>query len=163
MVIKRLCVFFILCSQQIRAGLHDVDSLSKKPPICAIQECDAHSKTIRPYILVEIGAKFKIELALFNIGADLNALSYESWITIDKPTITPSTTTIDSFVRDSNPIEGYLDLQILIGNTNVCHRFYVMKLGKLTSPIILGQPGQQTYNGVPNCEREGINFEINGT
>lgn len=119
-------------------------------------------RTIIPYILLEIGAKFKIELASFNTGADLNALSYELWVTIGKPMVTPSTTTIDSFAGDSNPIEGYLDLQIFIGNTNVGHRFYVLKPRKLALSVILDQPWQQMYNGVPNWQREGINFEIDG-
>ena len=35
-----------------------------------------------------------------------------------------------------------------------------MNPGKLTSPVILCQPWQRTYNGIPNWRREGINFEI---
>ena len=34
-----------------------------------------------------------------------------------------------------------------------------MKLGKINMHVILGQPWQRTYNGVPNWRREGINFE----
>ena len=52
-----------------------------------------------------------------------------------------------------------MDLPIYIGNTNVHHRFYVMKPGKANTPVILVQPWQRTYNGVPNWRREGINFE----
>lgn len=70
-----------------------------------------------------------------------------------------STSTLTSFAGETNPIEGYLDLPLFIGNTNVQHRFYVMKPGKVLTPVILGQPWQQTYNGVPNWRREGVNFE----
>ena len=64
-----------------------------------------------------------------------------------------------NFSKETNHVEGYLDLPIYIGNTNVHHRFYVMKPGKANTPVILGQPWQRTYNGVPNWRREGINFE----
>ena len=99
---------------------------------------------------MEIGSTFRTEIALFDTGADLNALSYESWEAVEKPKLISSTTTIDTFIGDSNPVEGYLDLPIFIGNINVRHRFYVMKPGKLTSVVILGQPWQRTYNGVLN-------------
>ena len=109
---------------------------------------------------MEIGENAKTKIALFDMGADLNALSFESWETVGKPKLIPSTTTIDTFLGDSNPVEGYLDLPVLIGNINVHHRFYVMKPGKLTSSNILGQPWQRTYNGVMSWKREGINFEV---
>ena len=64
---------------------------------------------------------------------------------------------LTSFIKDTNLVEGYLKLPIFIGNTNVHHRFYVMKLGKANMPM--GQPWQRIYNGVPNWRREGINFE----
>lgn len=59
----------------------------------------------------------------------------------------------------TNPIEGYFNLPRFIGNTNVHHRFYVMKPGKVTTLVILGEPWQWTYNSVPNLRRERINFE----
>ena len=76
------------------------------------------------------------------------------------PKLVPSNTILTSFVGESTPVEGCLDLPVFIGNTNVHHKFYVMKPGKLTSPVILGQPCQHTYNGIPNWRREGINFKI---
>ena len=128
-----------------------MDSFLIKPTIFAIQEKDAQLSNTRPCVLVEIGTKAKIEIALFDTGADLNALRYESWEEVGKPKLIPSTTTIDTFLGDSNPSEGYFDLPIFTaGNINVHHRFYVMKPGKLTSSVILGQPWQRTYNGVLN-------------
>ncbi len=139
-----------------------MDGFSLKPTIFAIQEKDAQLTNTRPCVLMEIGAKAKTEIALFDTGADLNALSYESWEAVGRPKLIPSTTTIDTFVGDSNPVEGYLDLPVHIGNINVHHRFYVMKPRKLTSSVILGQPWQRTYNGVLNWKWEGINFEVAG-
>ena len=64
----------------------------------------------------------------------MNSLSYESWWeVIGKPTLVPSNTILKSFVGESTPVEGYLDLLIFIGNTNVHHIFYVMKPKTLTS------------------------------
>ena len=61
--------------------------------------------------------------------------------------------------RQTNPVEGCLDLEVLIGATNVCERFFVMKLGMMETFVILGQPWQRHYNGVPNWKQDGINFE----
>lgn len=146
--------------RRARAGNHGIASLTKKPQICAMREVDSISPAIRPFILVEIDTKFRTEYALFDTGADVNSLSHESWEVIGKPTLVPSTTILTSFIGESTPVKGYLDLPIFIGNTNVHHRFYVIKPGKLTSLVILGQSWQHTYNGIPNWRREGINFEI---
>lgn len=97
--------------------------------------------------------KFRTKYTLFDTGANVNSLSYESWEVNGKPTLVLSTTILTSFVEESTPVEGYLDLRVFIGNTNVHHRFYVMKPGKLTSQIILGQPWQRTYNGISNWRR----------
>ena len=86
---------------------------------------------------MEIGTQFRTEYALFDTGADVNSLSYESWEVIGKPTLIPSKTILTSFVGESTPVEGCLDLPIFIGNTNVHHKFYVMKPRKLTSPVII--------------------------
>ena len=53
-----------------------------------IQEIKASKLTtnaVKSYILVEIGNKQEIELALVDIGADINAISYETWETLGKP------------------------------------------------------------------------------
>lgn len=109
--------------------------------------------------MVEVGTEFQTEFALFDTGADVNTLSYEVWERLGKPTLCESKITLMTFSKETNHVEGYLDLPIYIGNTNVHHRFYVMKPGKANTPVILGQPWQRTYNGVPNWRREGINFE----
>ena len=110
--------------------------------------------------MVEVGTEFQTEFALFDTGVDVNTLSYEVWDRLGKPTLCESKTTLMTFSKETNHVEGYLDLPIYIGNTNVHHRFYVMKPGKANTLVILGQqPWQRTYNGVPNWRREGINFE----
>ena len=63
-----------------------------------MHEVDSVSPSIRPFILVEIGTKFRTEYALFDTGADVNSLSYESWEVIGKPTLVPSNTILTSFV-----------------------------------------------------------------
>ena len=65
----------------------------------------------------------------------MNSLSYEAWEQINKPTLYKSATTLTSFVGETNPVEGYLDLPLFIGNTNVHHRFYVMKPGKVNMHV----------------------------
>ena len=57
-------------------------------------------------------------------------------------------------------MEGYLELEVFIGATNVCERFFVMKPRMMETTVILGQPWQRRYNGVPNWKQEGIYFEI---
>ena len=109
--------------------------------------------------MIEVGMEFQTEFALFDTGADVNSLSYEVWDRLGKPTLCESKTMLTSFSKETNPVEGYLDLPIFIGNTNVHHIFYVMKQGKANMPVILVQPWQRTYNGVPNWWREGINFK----
>lgn len=84
----------------------------------------------------------------------VNSLSYKAWEAINKPTLFKPTTTITSFVGETNIVEGYLDLPLFIRNTNVHHRFYVIKPGKVMTPIILGQPWQWAYNGVPKFQLE---------
>ena len=70
--------------RRARAGNHGIASLAKKPRICAMHEVDSVSPTIRPFILVEIGTKFRIEYALFDAGAGVILPSYESWEVIGK-------------------------------------------------------------------------------
>ena len=133
-----------------RAGIQDIIEDTKRLRICAIQEKDHHKAIRRPYLLVEVGTEFQTEFALFDTGADVNTLSYEVWERLGKPTLCESKTTLMTFSKETNQVEGYLDLPIYIGNTNVHHRFYVTKPGKANTPVILGQPWQRTYNGVPN-------------
>ena len=52
-----------------------MERFSRKPTICAIQEKDVQMTNTRPCVLVEIGVKAKTEIALFDTGEDLNALS----------------------------------------------------------------------------------------
>ena len=66
---------------------------------------------------------------------------------------------MDTVSKQTNPVEGGLDLEVFIGDTNVCERFFVMKPGMMETSVILGQPWQRRYNGVPNWRQEGINFE----
>ena len=50
-------------------------------------------------------------------------------------------------------------MEVFIGATNVCERFFVMKQGMMETSVILGQPWLRQYNGVPNWRQGGINFE----
>ena len=84
--------------RRARVGNHGIASLAKKPGIFAMHEVDSLSAAIRPFILVEIGTKFRTEYALFDTSADVNSLSYESWEVIGKPTLVESNTILTSFV-----------------------------------------------------------------
>ena len=91
--------------------------------------------------------------------ADINAISYETWEHIGKPPINQTGISVETMSGQTNPVEGGLDLEVFIGATNVCERFFVMKPGMMETSVILGQPWQRRYNGVPNWRQEGINFE----
>ena len=106
-----------------------------------------------------MGTKQMTELALVDTGADINAISYETWEHIGKPPMKQSGISVDTVSGQTNPVEGGLDLEVFIGATNVCERFFVMKPGMMETLVILGQPWQRRYNGVPNWRQEGINFE----
>ena len=86
-----------------------------------MHEVDSVSPAIRPFIFVEIGTKFRRDYALFNIGADVNSLGYESWEVIGKLMLVPSNIILTSFIGESALVEGYFDLPISICNTNVHH------------------------------------------
>ena len=100
-----------------------------------------------------------IELALVNLGADINSISYETWEHIGKPPMEKSSIIVDTLSGQTNPVEGCLDLEVFIGATNVCERLFVMKPRMMETSVILGQPWQRHYNGVPNWKQDGINFE----
>ena len=90
------------------------------------------------------------ELALVDTGADINAISYETWEHIGKPPMEKLVITVDTVSGQTNPVEGCLDLEVFIGATNVCERFFVMKPRMMETSVILGQPWQRRYSGVPN-------------
>ena len=92
----------------------DRNGFSLKPSIFAIQEKDTQLIATRPCILVEIGAKRRTEIALFDTRADLNALSYESWEAIGKPTLIQYATTIDTFMGYSSPVKVILICQFTL-------------------------------------------------
>ena len=96
--------------------------------------------TLKPYILVEMGKQQITELALVDTGADINAISYETWEHIGKPPINQSGISVETMSGQTNPVEGGLDLEVFIGATNVCERFFVMKPGMMETSVILGQP-----------------------
>ena len=98
---------------------------------------------MKPYILVEVGTKQRTELDLVDTGADINAISYETWEHIGKPSMEKSGISVDTVSGQTNPVEGCLELEVFIGDTNVCERFFVMKLGMMETSVILGQPWQR--------------------
>ena len=51
---------------------------------------------MKPYILVEVGTKQMTELALVDTGADINAISYETWEHIGKPPMEQSGISVDT-------------------------------------------------------------------
>ena len=98
-----------------RLGIQDVIEDTKRLRICAIQKKDHHKAIRRPYLLVEVGTEFQTEFALFDTRADVNTLSYEVWERLGKPTLCESKTTLMTFSKETNYVEGYLDLPIYIG------------------------------------------------
>ena len=108
------------------------------------------SNALNPYILVEIGHEQITKLALVDTAADINAISYETWEIIGKPTLDRSFIIVDTVSGQTNVVKGCLNLDVFIGTTEVHERFFVMKPGQMNTPIILGQPWQRQYNGVPN-------------
>ena len=57
---------------------------------------EINPKILKPYILVEVGTKQMTELALVDIGAGINAISYENWEHISKPPMEKSIITVDT-------------------------------------------------------------------
>ena len=47
---------------------------------------------------------------------------------------------VDRVSGHTNPVEGCLDLEVYIGATNGCERFFVMKPRMMETTVILGQP-----------------------
>ena len=126
-----------------------------------MQETDGYIHVIRPYILVHLGSQKIQQYALMDTGADVNSLSYESWESMGNPTLEPSTITLASYTGDASSVEGYLDIQIYIHDTDVSHRFYVLRQGHGNTPVLLGLPWQRHYNGLPSWKKEGITYEVN--
>ena len=112
----------------------------KRTTIQVIKETRQISNTLKPYILVEVGTKQMTELALVDTGADINAISYKTWEHIGKPPMEKSVVTVDTMSGQTNLVEGCLELEVFIGATNVCERFFVMKPGMMETSVILGQP-----------------------
>ena len=83
------------------------------------------------------------ELALVDTRADINAINYENWEHIGEPSMEKLGILVDTMSRQTNPVEGSLDLEVFIGTTNVCERFFVMKPGMMKTSVILGQPWQR--------------------
>ena len=56
--------------------------------------------------MIEVGNEFQTKFALFDTRADVSTLSYEVWDRLGKPTLCESNTTLTSFSKDTNPVEG---------------------------------------------------------
>ena len=134
------------------------NTICKKPRLCTMQETDGYIHVIRPYILVHLGKQKVKQYALMDTGADVNSLSYESWESMGNPKLEPSTITLASYTGDASTVEGYLDIQIYIHDTDVSHRFYVLRQGHGNTPVLLGLPWQRKYNGLPSWKKEGITY-----
>lgn len=96
-------------------------------------------------------------------GTDLNAISHhDTWLTLqNQPELHGTKLKMATFARDHKGAIGHCDLDVFINNTNVGHRFYVMKLGRMNSSMLLGMPWQRTYNSSTNWKRDGIDYEVN--
>ena len=127
--------------------------------IQAIKASTQTTNALKPYILVEIGTKRDTELALIDTGADINAISYETWEILGKPRLNTSTINPDTISGPTISVEGSFKLEVFIGTTDVHAEFYVMKPGTMVAPVILGQLWQRQYNGVPNWQEDGLNFK----
>ena len=136
-------------------------TICKKPRLCTMQETDGYIHVIRPYILVHLGTQKVKQYALMDTGADVNSLSYKSWESMGNPKLEPSTITLASYTGDASTVEGYLDIQMYIHNTDVSHRFYVLRQGHGNTPVLLGLPWQRKYNGLPSWKKEGITYKVN--
>ena len=119
------------------------------------------STACKPYILLDLGIDLITDLALLDTGVDVNVLSYETWESFGKQELASSSKSID-LLKGNSMVQGCLNLNVFIGNTDVHERFYVLKPGHLETPIILGQPWQRRYNGVPKWRKDGVNFEVEG-
>ena len=137
--------------------------IQKQTRIQVLKASQQSSQTLKPYILVEIGNNRETEMALIDTGADVNAITYETWASLGQPKLDQSTIRIDTFSGLTMAVEGNLKLQVFIGNTDVHAEFLVMKPGMLATPIILGQSWQQQFNGIINWREEGLNFEVDGS
>ena len=136
--------------------------IPNKTMIQVLKATESSFRSLKPYILVEIGQKQETELALIDTGADINAISHETWENLGKPKLSKSTLQIDTISGSTIGVEGHINLLVFIGSTDVHAEFYVMKPGTMTTPIILGQSWQRQFNGITNWREEGLNFEVGG-
>ena len=78
--------------------------------------------------------------AVVDTGADLNSISYETWKILGKPELSRSSTRISTYAGDYDQVKGILILLVFIHNTNLAHKFYVMKPKQMVLPM---QPWQR--------------------
>ena len=134
---------------------------AKFPRICQLQsDSEIGIDVLKPYIRTELGPQRIPQCALVDTGADLNSMSYETWVALGKPKLCASSTRIATYARDYDQVEGILILPIFINDTNLAHKFYVMKPKCMVSSIILGQPWQRQFNCRVNWKKEGILYDI---
>ena len=116
---------------------------AKFPRICQLQsDSETGGELLKPYIRAKLGSQRILQCALVDTGADLNSMSYETWAALGKLELCASLTRIATYAGDYNQVEGILILEVFVNNTNLAHKFYVMKPKRMVSPIILGQPWQ---------------------
>lgn len=141
-------------------GKMDTLDNPKKLRINTMLDKDGEIGNLRPFVLIHVGSNKIQRYALVDSGADINSISYEVWEKLQKPVLTPSKTTVATFIGNQAGVEGYLELALFLNETNVQGKFFVMKPGQLTTPVVLGQPWMRTYNGVPKWKKEGLTFEV---
>ena len=147
--------------QRQRPNVEDLN-LSKKLRICQLTGYDGEDYQVRPNVIVLIGKEQKRNYALVDSGADVNAISHDTWISLrEQPELHHTKLKVASFAGDRKGAIGYCDLDVVIGQTNVRHRFYVMKPGRMNSPMLLGTPWQRSYKSSTNWHKDGIDYAVN--
>ena len=80
--------------------------IQNKTMIQEIKVLTQSANVLKPYILVELGNNLRTELALVDMGADINANSYETWEILGIPKLSKSTVTINTISGQTTSIKG---------------------------------------------------------
>ena len=99
--------------------------------------------------------------ALIDSGADCNVLSYETWVTLGKPTLEPCQTTFRSFLSTETLCLGEICLKVRIQTEAMHINFYVANKNHKGFAVLHGRSWMCSTNCQINLRTRQYTLEAN--
>ncbi|MDM1593500.1 retropepsin-like aspartic protease, partial [Escherichia coli] len=107
--------------------------------IVDLQEDDWEVQPARLWVGLSTSKGLTQKLALIDIGASHNLMSYETWAALEKPALNPTKAYVKAVNSTTTHCLGTCTMLFHIGNNPLEGKFYVMSAGTMEEELLLGR------------------------